>query len=87
MIILFDQGLFHRRKKSLLERITKTQVAFDELAQKINEYKLKTKDTIEQACQAILKKHKTYRHFLIFVVHNDPVVTYKNAQPGRPAKT
>ena len=85
MIILFDQGLFHRRKKSLLERITQTRVAFDELAKKINAYKLKTKDSIEKACQAILKKYKT-QGFFEFIVHNDPVVTYKNARPGRPAK-
>ena len=85
MIILFDQGLFHRRKKSLLDRIAKTQAAFDQLASKINAYKLKTKDSIEQACQAILKKHKT-QAFFDFVVHNDPVVTYKNARPGRPAQ-
>jgi transposase len=85
MIILFDHGLFHRRKKSLLERITDTQAAFDELAKKINAYKLKTKDSIEDACQAILKKHKT-QGFFEFVVQNDPVVTYKNARPGRPAK-
>jgi transposase len=85
MIILFDQGLFHRRKKSLLEQITKTQAAFDELSKKINAYKLKTKDNIEHACQAILKKYKT-QAFFDFVVHNDPEVTYKNEKPGRPAK-
>jgi transposase len=85
MIILFDQGLFHRRKKSLLDRIAKTRAAFDELAKKINAYKLKTIDSIEHACQAILKKYQT-QEFFDFVVHNNPVVTYKNAKPGRPAK-
>ncbi len=85
MIILFDQGLFHRRKKSLLNRIDQTRKAFEELSEKINAYKLKTKESIEQACLAILKKYKT-EDFFQFIVHNDPIVTYKHARPGRPAK-
>lgn len=85
MIILFDQGLFDRRKKSLLDRINQTRKAFETLSGKINAYKLKSKENIEQACLAILKKYKT-EEFFKFVVHNNPVVTYKNARPGRPGK-
>jgi len=85
MIILFDQGLFYRRKKSLQDRINQTQKAFEELSKKINAYNLKTQESIEQACLAILKKYKTQELFE-FIVHNDPVVTYRNARPGRPAK-
>lgn len=85
MIILFDQGLFYRRKKSLLDRILQTRKAFEGLSGKINAYKLKTKESIEQACLTILKKYKT-KDFFQFIVRNDPVVTYKHARPGRPAK-
>lgn len=84
MIIVFDHGLFYRKKKSLDQRIEKTQKAFDELSSKLNTYKLKEKAAIDTACQAILKKYKT-GDFFEYTLHNDPLTTYKNSKRGRPS--
>jgi transposase len=84
MIVLFDHGLFHRKKKSLERRVTKTKEAFDDLSTRINAYRLKTQDAIDRACTAILKKYKTQDLFEYTLV-NDPVVTYKNKNRGRPS--
>jgi len=84
MIILFDQGLFHRRKKSLDQRIEKTQKAFDELSAKLNTYRLKEEAAIDNAYQAILKKYNT-GDFFEYSLHNDPLVTSKNSRRGRPS--
>jgi len=84
MIVLFDHGLFHRKKKSLEQRISKTKEAFDDLSTRINAYRLKTQDVIDRACTAILKKYKTQDLFEYTIV-NDPVVTYKNKKRGRPS--
>ena len=83
MIILFDHGLFHCKKKSLEQRIEKTRQAFDELSPKLNTYKLKEETAIDNACQLILKKYNT-GDFFKYSVHNDPVVTMKNSRRGRP---
>jgi transposase len=84
MIILFDHGLFHRKRKSLIQRIEKTQAAFVELSSKLNSYQLKSEAAIDKACQAILKKYKS-QDFFEYILHNDPLVTYKNSKPGRPS--
>ena len=84
MIILFDHGLFHRKKKSLHQRIEKTQKAFDELSSKLNTYNLKKEAAIDNACQAILKKYKT-GDFFDYTLNNDSLVTYKNSRRGKPS--
>ena len=83
MIILFDHGLFHRKQKSLSQRVAKTQQAFDQLLSKLNAYRLKTESAIDKACMSILRKYKTQDYFT-YTIHNDPVVTYKNKKRGRP---
>jgi transposase len=84
MIVLFDHGLFRRKKKSLEQRVAKTKKAFDDLSIRINAYRLKTETAIDKACQAILKKYKT-QDFFEYTLSNDPVVTYKNKNRGRPS--
>ena len=84
MIVLFDHGLFHRKKKSLEQRVAKTKEAFNDLSTRINAYRLKTEAAIDKACQAILKKYKTQSLFEYTLI-NDPVVTYKNKKRGRPS--
>ena len=83
MIVLFDHGLFHRKRKSLSQRVEKTRQAFDELSSKLNTYNLKSEAAIDKACMAILKKHKT-RNYFSYAIHNEPLVTYKNKKRGRP---
>ncbi len=84
MIVLFDHGLFHRKKKSLGQRVAKTKEAFDDLSTRINAYRLKTEAAIDKACQATLKKYKTQDLFEYTLI-NDPVVTHKNKKRGRPS--
>jgi transposase len=86
MIVLFDHGLFHRKKKSLDQRIEKTRKAFDELSSKLNRYRLKEEDAIDKACRAILNKYKT-DDFFAYSLHNDALVTYKNSRRGKPSAT
>ena len=83
MIVLFDHGLFHRKQNSLSQRVEKTRQAFDELSSKLNAYNLKNETAIDKACLSILKKHKTQDYFS-YAIHNDPVITYKNKNRGRP---
>jgi transposase len=56
MIVLYDQSLFKRKRKTLENRVEKTKAAFDELTGKLNKYQLKTRQAIETACQKILQK-------------------------------
>ncbi|MDZ7758946.1 MAG: IS1634 family transposase [Desulfovermiculus sp.] len=84
-IILFDQGLFAAKKANLITRLDKTVEAFTELDSKINRYRLKTYESIDQACADILKKQKTSDYFCYTII-NDPVVTYKNKHRGRTPK-
>jgi len=84
MIILFDHGLFHRKKKSLDQRIEKTRQAFDELTAKLNTYQLKEEAAIDNACRLILKKYNT-GDFFKYSLRNDPLVTLKNSRRGRPS--
>jgi hypothetical protein len=83
MIIIFDQGLFARRKRTLDERIKKTKTAFAEL--KLNKYKLKTQSAIDEACASILEKYQTSDYFT-YCIHNSPIITYKNKKRGRSPK-
>ena len=85
MIILYDHGLFARKRRTLKNRIEKTKTAFKELSNKLNKYKLKTKESIDKACGSMLKKYHT-TDFFEFSIKNNPIVTYKNKQRGRPAK-
>ena len=85
MIILFDHGLFARKKRTMDERIKKTKAAFHELKGKLNKYKLKTKAAIDKACKAILKKYHT-KDFFEYTIQNDPIITYKNKNRGRTPK-
>ncbi|MBW2195343.1 MAG: IS1634 family transposase [Deltaproteobacteria bacterium] len=82
MISLYDHGLFARKRRTRETRIAKTRSTFDELSAKLNRYKLKTKEDIDKACAAILKKRHT-TEFFEYRITNDPVVTYKNAKRGR----
>ena len=83
MIILFDHGLFARKQKTIQTRIGKTQTAFEQIAGKLNRYKLKSYDAIDKACSAILKKNHTKRFFTYRII-NEPITTYKNKHRGRP---
>lgn len=56
MIILFDHGLFARKRRTLENRIQKTEKVLCELTKKLNAYRLKTQEAIEKACRSILKK-------------------------------
>ena len=85
MIILFDHGLRARKSRTLQNRVDKTTAAFEELCGKLNRYRLKTREAIDKACAAILKKHKT-ESFFTYTITNEPVTTYKNKKPGRPSK-
>jgi transposase len=85
MIILYDQGLSVRKRKTLQSRVDRTTSSFAELATKLNKYKLKTKEAISKACDSILKKNKT-ADFFEYEIRNDPIVTYKNKKRGRVPK-
>ena len=85
MIILYDQGLFARKRRTLKNRVAKTKTELAELSGKLNKYKLKTETAIEQAVASILKKNQTADFFEV-TIKNDPVVTYKNKKRGRTAK-
>jgi transposase len=85
MVIIFDHGLFKQKRTTLENRVRKTKEAFSELSKKLNAYKLKTREAIEKACLAILKKYHT-TEFFSFNIENEPVTTYKHAQKGRPAR-
>lgn len=85
MIILYDQGLSARKRKTIDERIKKTRISFDEISKKLNKRKLKTKENIQKACDAVLKKYHT-SDFFSYNIINDPVITYKNTKRGRPSK-
>jgi transposase len=84
MIILFDHGLFARKQKTIQTRIQKTQRAFEQIAGKLNRYKLKSYDAIAKACSQILKKNHTKRLFTYRII-NEPITTYKNKHRGRPS--
>jgi transposase len=86
MIILFDHGLRARKSRTLQNRVDKTTAAFKELCGKLNRYRLKTREAIDKACAAILKKHKT-EPFFTYTITNEPITSYKNKNPGRPSKT
>ncbi len=83
-LIFFDAKLFTRRNQSLTQRLERTAAALEALRGKLNRYQLKTHDTIDAACAAILKKYQT-TELLSVTVTNDPQTTYKYAKPGRPA--
>lgn len=85
MIILFDQGLCARKRKTLQSRVDKTKSSLKELSSKLNKYKLKTEDAISKACDSILKKNKT-ADFFDYEIKNDPITTYKNKKRGRAPK-
>jgi transposase len=85
MIILFDHGLCARKRKTIDARIDQSKAQFQELATKLNRYKLKTRQAIEQACAQILKANKT-ESFFSYRIINDPITTYKNKHRGRPCK-
>ena len=85
MIILFDHGLFARKQKTLQNRIGKTQKAFEQISTKLNRYKLKSYDAIDEACSAILKRNHT-KAFFTYRIINEPITTYKNKHRGRPSK-
>jgi transposase len=85
MIILFDHGLLARKQKTLQNRIHKTQKAFEQIAGKLNRYKLRSYDAIDKACSAILKNNHT-KPFFTYRIINEPIITYKNKHRGRPSK-
>jgi transposase len=85
MIIVFDHGLFARKRRTLLNRVEKTKKTFNELTKKLNAYRLKTETAIDKACRSILNKNQTTGLF-DFQIHNDPITTYKNKKQGRPVK-
>jgi transposase len=85
MVILFDHGLFARKRRTLKNRVEKTQNTFQDLSTKLNKYKLKTYEAIDKACASILKKYHT-KDFFRYQIKNNPIITYKNKRPGRPAR-
>ena len=76
MIILFDQGLASRKRHALNNRVEKTRQAFAEIKSKLNAYRLKSREAIEKACDAILRKYQS-TDFFSYVISNEPVVSYK----------
>jgi len=85
MIILFDHGLFARKRRTLQQRIENTRAAFEQLGQKLNKYQLKTEQDIAKAGDAVLKKHQT-GDFFQYSIQNHPVMTEKNKKRGRTKK-
>jgi transposase len=85
MVIIYDHGLFARKSKTLSQRAEKTEKAFKDLAGKLNQRKLKTFESIDKACAAILKKNHT-EDFFEYNITNNPKTTYKNKKRGRPSK-
>ena len=85
MIILFDHGLCARKRKNAQQRVDQTKADFKALSKKLNRYKLKTKQAIDDACAAILKTRKTQPFFRYRII-NEPITTYKNKHRGRPPK-
>jgi transposase len=82
MIIIYDHGLFARKRHTINTRIEKTKAAFEELEKKLNKYNLKTQEGIDKACCGILEKYHTTEMFE-YEITNDPKVTYKNKKKGR----
>ena len=85
MIILFDHGLCARKQKTLQSRINRTLTEFEQISSKLNRYKLKNNEAIDNACSAILKKNHTEAFFTYRII-NEPITTYKNKHRGRPSK-
>ncbi len=85
MIIIYDHGLFARKRHTINNRIEKTKAAFEELKTKLNKYKLKTQTAIDKASTNILEKYHT-RELFEHKINNDPIVTYKNKKKGKSAK-
>ena len=84
MFILYDAKRWARKRQRLIHRVEQTKIAFNDLAAKLNRYRLKTHDAIDTACQSILAMHQTMAFFTYTIV-NEPVITYKQASRGRPA--
>ena len=84
MIILFDHGLRATKQKALQNRFAKTLDDFMELSGKLNRYNLKSRKDIKAACAAILKKRNMEQLFT-YILTNNSVATYKNANRGRPS--
>jgi transposase len=82
MIIIYDHGLFARKRYTINNRIEKTKAAFEELEKKLNKYNLKTQEGIDKACCSILQKYHTTELFE-YEMTNNPKVTYKNKKKGR----
>lgn len=82
MIILFDHGLCARKRKTIDNHIDQTKIQFQQLAQKLNHYNLKTQHDIDKACAKILKSNST-ESFFTYRITNDPIITYKNKHRGR----
>lgn len=85
MIILFDHTLGRIKRKGLESRIAKTRAALQDLQGQLNHRKLKSREEIEKALAAILKRYQTGEFFTCKLT-NTPVVTYKNKHRGRPSK-
>jgi len=85
MIIIYDHGLFARKRHTINNRIEKTKAAFEELEKKLNKYHLKTQEGIDKACCGILEKYHTTEMFE-YEITNDPKVTCKNTKRGRSKK-
>jgi len=85
MIIIYDHGLFARKRHTINNRIEKTKAAFEELKEKLNKYNLKARDGIDKSCNSILEKYHT-TEFFEYEIINTPIITYKNKKKGRTKK-
>ena len=85
LLILYDKTVCARKQQTLTQRRERTQAAFKAQEAKLNRSRLKTSAAIEKACQAILTKYQTAAWFT-YTILNEPVITYKRATRGRPAK-
>jgi transposase len=85
MIILFDHNLGQIQRQGLENRVEKTRADFEDLDKRLNRRKLKTREAIEKAGNAILKRHCT-GGFFAYQIENTPVITYKNGNRGRPSE-
>ena len=84
MIILFDHEVGRVKRSAIDARIKKTRDAFQKLDGQLNRRKLKSIESIQKACDSVLKKYLS-NDFFSYQITNSPVTLYKNKHRGRPS--
>lgn len=85
MLILFDHGVAERNRNTLKNFVEKTKADFNSITKKLNKYKLKNEQNIDDSCRAVLKKYQT-GDFFAYQIKNEPVTIYRNKKRGRTGK-